>query len=229
MPTTFHLVKTMIFPIGMYGYDSWIIKKAEHQSIDAFELWCWRRFSRAPWTARRSKQSILQEIKAEYSLEGLIFKLKLQYFGHLMCRAVSFEMTLMLGKIESRRRRRGQRTEGDRWLDGITESKDLNFSKPRDLVMNREAWHSAVHGVTKSQTRLSNWSESSKGLLTILQARLQQHINLEIADVQTGVRKERNHRSNWKHPSDHGKSKIILKKKKKSILLHWHKSPLCGS
>ena len=141
------------FPIGMYGYDSWIIKKAEHQSIDAFELWCWRRFSRAPWTARRSKQSILQEIKAEYSLEGLIFKLKLQYFGHLMCRAVSFEMTLMLGKIESRRRRRGQRTEGDRWLDGITESKDLNFSKPRDLVMNREAWHSAVHGTVVPQAQ----------------------------------------------------------------------------
>ena len=216
VPTKFHLVKTMIFPVGMYGCDSWIIKKAEHQSIDAFELWCGR-FLTVPWAARRSNHSILKEINAEYSLEGLILKLKLQYFGYLMWIADSFEKTLMSGKIEIGRKRGEQRAEEDRWLNGITDSKHLKFSKPWELVTDREAWHAAVHGVRKSQTGLRNGSKSNKGMLTILQARLQQHINLEIVDVQTGVRKERNHRSNWKHPSDHGKSKIILKKKKKNL------------
>ena len=210
MPTKFHLVKTTIFPVGMYGCDSWIIKKAEHQIIDTFELWCWRRSLRGPWTARRFNQSILKEIITEYSMEGRMLTLKCQYFGHLIWRADSFEKTLMSGKTEIGRRRGEQRTEEDRWLDGITDSKDLNLSKPRKLVMDREAWHAAVHVVTKSQTRLSNSSELNEGMLTIHQARLQQHINLEIAVVPTGVRKDRNQRSNWQHPLDHGKSKIFL-------------------
>ena len=156
MPTKVHPLKALVFPVVMYGCESWTIKKAEHQRIDAFELWCWRRLLRVSWSPRRSNQSIVKEISPGSSLEGLMLKLKLQYFGHLMLRADSLEKTLMLGKVEGRRRRERQRM---RWLDGVTNSMDMGFGRLRQLVMNRKSWCALIHGVRKSRKQLSDRTE----------------------------------------------------------------------
>ena len=185
LPTKVRLVKAMVFPVVMYGCERWTIKKAEHRRIDAFELWCWRRLLRVPWTARRSNQSILKEISPGCSLEKLMLRLKLQYFGHLMQRADSLEKTLMLGKIEGRRRRGWQRM---RRLDGwMLHSMDMGLGGLWELVTDREAWHAAVHGVTKSRTRLRDWTELSWRWCNWSQLALASEINLPEKEGRPGL------------------------------------------
>ena len=180
LPTKVHLVKAMVFPIVTYGCESWTIKKAEHRRIDALELWCWRRLLKIPWTAQRSNKSILKEISPEYSLEGLMLKLKLQYFGHLMWRADSLEKTLMLGRMEDKRRREQQRM---RRLDGITNLMDMSLSKFRELVMDREAWYAAVHEVTKSRTQLSNWIDRGSDSIQRPKLCCQKHFSCNLGNA----------------------------------------------
>ena len=180
LPTKVHLVKAMVFPVVTYGCESWTIKKAEYRRIDALELWCWRRLLKIPWTAQRSNKSILKEISPEYSLEGLMLKLKLQYFGHLMWRADSLEKTLMLGRMEDKRRREQQRM---RRLDGITNLMDMSLSKFRELVMDREAWYAAVHEVTKSRTQLSNWIDRGSDSIQRPKLCCQKHFSCNLGNA----------------------------------------------